>query len=255
MLARSAIPVTKPSPMISLVLRGTLATSLCLLMTRSLAAALVLDSCLSTATITILGVSDSSATSGTVVLRVTPSDSPFETAQVADLNLVLDDGLNFALLGGLVTIRSVGGELELNMVSPGSAGSIIGGEFDQLGNVVATTGTLTQSDPFNFNGGDGTIDLSLLGTPSVNFIDVQFSTSGAISTINLNYSLTVLIDGITVTIEGRVVASGTVTAVPEPGGAALLCVGLVVLVGKRRRRNDFAVSTSIRLAGQRRGTH
>ncbi len=241
--------------MISLFLRGIVATSLCLLTTRSLSAALVLDSSLSTATITILGVSDSSATSGTVVLRVTPYDSPFETAQVVDLNLVLDDGLDFALLGGLVTIRSVGGELELNMVSPGPAGSIIGGDFDQLGNVVAATGTLTQSDPFNLIGGNGTIDLRSLGTPSINFIDVQFSNSGAISTINFDYSLTELVDGITVTIEGRVVASGTVVAVPEPGGAALLCVGLMVLLVKRRRRTDFAAGVSIRLAGQRRGTH
>lgn len=255
MLARSRFFVTKPSPMISLILRGLVAASICLLMTRSLSAALVLDSSLSTATITILGVSDSSATSGTVVLRVTPLDSPFETAQVDDLNLVLDDGLIFALFGGLVTIRSVGGDLELNMVSPGSAGSIIGGEFDQLGNVVAATGTLTQSDPFNLIGGNGTIDLSSLGTPSIDFIDVQFTTSGAISTINFDYSLTEMIDGITVTIEGRVVASGTVTAVPEPGGAALLCVGLMVLVGKRRRLADSAGGVSITLVGQRRGPH
>lgn len=221
--------------MITLILRGFVATSLCLFMTCSLTADLIVDSTQSTTTITILGTSDTSATSGNIAVRATPSAAPFGTAQITDMNLVLDDGLNFSLLGGFVTITSVGGELEVNMVTPGPAGSIVGGEFDQLGNVVAASGTLAQSDPLNLNGGSGTIDLGSLGTPTVDFFDVQFSTSGTISTINLDYALTELINGIAVTIEGKVVASGTVTAVPEPTGTALLCVGLMVFAGKRRR--------------------
>ncbi len=219
--------------MISRPYQISLALVFCSLLPSTSAADLVLDSNLSSATITIANVSQTSATSGTVLLATTPVSSPFSTAQIQDFDLVLDDGLNFVILGGLVTLTSAGGELSIEMVTPGSAGTVTGGQFDQLGNTVAATGTLALSDPFNLAGGSGPFELGSLGSQMVDFNDITISSVGEIVTIDAQYVFGDTISGIDVTVSGRIVASGSV-AVPEP--STMLIVGACLLTGLARRR-------------------
>ena len=46
-----------------------------------------------------------SQTSGSGVLHLTPSTPPFGVAQITEFDLVLDDGLAFSLVGGLVPLQ------------------------------------------------------------------------------------------------------------------------------------------------------
>lgn len=189
---------------------------------------LIVDSAASTTTVTIAGVSDTSSTSGTARLFTTPTDSPFATAQIRDLDVVLDDALNFSLLFGTVNIASNAGEIQVQMVAPGNPGNVAAGSFDQLENTLAASGTFTQTGVL----GNDELDLSSLGELLVDFNAVQISSVGEIVTIEATYEITDEVNGFEVSISGRIVASGVVS-IPEPVSGTL--IGLVLLAGCTRR--------------------
>lgn len=189
---------------------------------------LIVDSTLSSTTVTIAGVSDTSSTSGTARLITTPTDSPFSTAQIRDLDLVLDEALSFSLLFGTVSISSNAGEVQVQLIDPGSAGTVASGAFDQIENTLAANGTFTQTGAL----GNDELDLAGLGDLLVDFNDVQISSVGEIVTIDATYDVTDEINGFAVNISGRIVASGVVS-IPEPVSSTL--IGLVLLAGCTRR--------------------
>lgn len=195
---------------------------------------LVVDSSQSSTTITVLGQSDTSQTSGTIQLATTPLLSPFDTAQIFEMDLTLDEGLNFDLLGGLVSINSGAGEINVQLLSPGDPGDVVAGEFDQLGNTIGVSGVMNVIDPLNLVGGSGPFDLGSLGDQTFDFNDVLISAVGENVTIDASYSITDTVNGVEVTVEGRVVASGTV-AIPEPG-SLLISGSLGILFCCRRKR-------------------
>lgn len=188
-----------------------------LLLSGSTQAQMIVDASVSQATFSTLGVSDTSATSGTVDLLVNPGTSPFSTAQVTGLNLTLDDGLDLVFAFGLARVESAPGSIQIQLVSPGPAGTVTGGTFDQLQNTVAASGQVDLIDPLNFAGGSMSFDLSTAGNQVTDFINVSITESGGIVTVDATYSITATANGIDLTIDGRVVASGPATVAQLPG--------------------------------------
>ena len=197
---------------------------------------LIIDSSLSTTTFTVLGVSDSSATSGTLDVLVSPGTSPFNTAQIIGLDALLDDEIDLDLLGGAVSIGAAPASINVQLASPGPAGAVVGGSFDQIGNELLASGLISVNDPFNLAGGSTTVDLSTLGNQTADFNDVLISESGDIVTVDLSYSITGLVGGVEVVIDGRIVASGDAISVPEPSSVAILFGIACISIQRRGRR-------------------
>ena len=192
-----------------------------LLVSGSVQAQLIVDNSLSQATFSTLGASDTSTTSGTVDLIVSPGTSPFNTAQVTGLNLTLDDGLELVFLFGLARVESDPGSIQIQLITPGSAGNITSGTFDQPENTIAACGQLDLIDPLSLAGGSMSFNLSSAGDQVVDFNNVSITESGGIVTIDASYSINATANGVDLSIDGRVVASGPVNAVPETGDANL----------------------------------
>ena len=172
-------------------------------------AQLVVDSSLSNATIAVGAVSDTTTTSGNLNLQVSPGTNPFSTAQITDLDLTLDDGLSLGF--GLASLNTDPASVFIELLSAGPAGNIVGGVFDQQGNVLAVSGQANLIDPFEIVGGSMSIDLATLDTTSVDFNNVLISEAGGIVTVDASYMITGVTNGFDVSINGRVVASGQAT--------------------------------------------
>ena len=204
-----------------------------LLLANSTQAQLIVDTTLSQATITVAGLSDTSTTSGTIDLQVSPSTTLFSTAQITDLNLTLDEALflNF----GLASLATDPASIQIEMISPGAAGSVAGGTFDQLGNTLAVSGQADVTDPFGLVGGSMLIDLSALGSQAVDFNNISIVEAGGVVTVDASYSIIGAANGVDVSIDGRVVASGPVVAVPEPTTAGIIGAATCFVFLRRRR--------------------
>ncbi len=99
--------------------------------------------------------SDSSSLSGTAILAVGEPTDPFGFGQLVDVELVLDDGMDFSLLGGAVTVRADPGATRVRMIDPGPAGDVTNGQFDQLDNIFQFEGEIflsTEEGPFDLSG-------------------------------------------------------------------------------------------------------
>ena len=122
---------------------------------------LTIDSTQSSVSITIADGVSSSQLSGDASLELQSFSSQADTAQISDLNLVLDDGLSFNLFGGFVRDFALPGDVTtISLMSPGAAGSVTGNTFNQLANSLMLGGDLNVIDGFGFAGGDQTFDLS-----------------------------------------------------------------------------------------------
>ena len=201
-----------------------------LLLSNMAQAQLIVDTTLSSATISASGAESTSTTSGTLGLEVAPGTSPFSTAQITDLNLTLDDAILLSL--GFAELSADPGAIEIRMISPGPAGTVSNGTFDQLGNILAASG---QADFSSLFAADMTIDLATLGSLDTEFTDVSISETGGIVTVDATYGFSGLASGILVNIDGRVVASGPAVAVPEPTTAGVLTALTCFALLKRRR--------------------
>ncbi len=183
---------------------------------------------------------ENSSLSGSGVLDVTSCVDPFGVAQITDLNLTLDDGMSFNLLGILVTATTQPSDVSISMITPGAGGTVSGGTFDQLGNVMELVGSVQIDDPFDLLVGSQTIDLATLGPSTVDFTDIQIARVGDTKTISGTFSIVDEFDaggGLFIPIEanGRFSASGEVAAVPESG--TMIWLGaLAVLAGAQSRR-------------------
>lgn len=188
-----------------------------LLSTSSAQAQLIVDNVLSQVTFSGAGASDTSTTSGTVDLIVSPGTSPFSTAQVTDLNLTVDEDLRLVFAFGLASLESDAGSIQIQFVSPGPAGSVASGTFDQLGNTLGISGQVDFNDPISLFGGSTSFDLSTIDDQIVDFNSVSITESGGIVTIDASYSIVAAANGVDLSIDGRVVASGPVNVAPVPG--------------------------------------
>jgi len=203
------------------MLRVLFISTATLLISGSAQAQLIVDNVLSQVTFSGAGASDTSTTSGTADLIVSPSNSPFSTAQITGLNLTVDDGLELVFAFGLARVESEPGSIQIQLLTPGPAGNIISGTFDQPENTLGTSGQIDFNDSINLFGGSMSFDLSTIGDQVVDISNVSIIESGGIVTIDASYSITAAANGLDLSIAGRVVASGPVNAVPETGDANL----------------------------------
>jgi len=206
---------------------------------------LTVDPTVSDIDLSIAGSVDSSSISGTGIVNSLAHNTPAATAQITDLDLLLDDGLSFTIplafglqLGGTTNPS----DISVTLVTPGAAGSVdSAGFFDQLGNVVQFGGVIDITDPSGLfvPGGGTTVDLSTLAPTTVDFLGFQITQTGSIKTVGGDFSITtdVAVGPITVPViaDGSFSASGEVPAVPEP--SSLLVLGLACgVVSLRRKR-------------------
>ena len=200
---------------------------------------LIVDSTQSTITISLNGnAADTSSVSGTGTLDVASPASPFGLAQLADLDLVLDDDLTLLIASGLfgATASTNAGDITVSLDVPGPAGVVSGGAFDQLGNSLSFGGDLLVQSLL----ADQTFALGDLDPATVDFTDVQISQSSSLVTIVTSFQVNDIIEGtplgdIPFVADGVIVATGQVAAVPEPA-AAILLLGVCAWFPTRRVR-------------------
>lgn len=173
---------------------------------------LTVDSAQSSVEISIAGSASSSSLSGNAAFDLQFSDPPSGDAQITDLDLVVDEALNFSFAFGLVSGSTSPGDVTLSMVTPGSPGTISGTSFAQLANLVALDGTLDVADPLGLAGGNQTFDLSEIEFPPFDFNSVNVTQLGAVITISSSFAFTDTVDLgaglVPVVVDVTLVASG-----------------------------------------------
>ena len=170
---------------------------------------LTIDDTQSSVDLSLSGSNDTSTLSGDMEMILTPPAEPFGTAQMTELTLILDDGFEFNILGGLVSATAAPGDVTLILDSAGPAGSVNASNmFDQLGNVASYSGSVEVDDPFNLFGGSRTVDLSTVDPTNFDMTGVQLSVSGNILTVTANVVLTVPVDPVELDVDATVVATG-----------------------------------------------
>ena len=139
---------------------------------------LTTDTNLSSISITIAGATSSSQLSGDATFELQSN-----TAQISDLDLVLDDGLNFSLFS-VASASTSPGDATIALVTPGAAGVVSGNTFNQLANSLTLAGDLNIVDIFGFVGGTRTFDLSEIEIAPVDFNSVNITQLGNLITIS-----------------------------------------------------------------------
>ncbi|MEZ6119480.1 MAG: hypothetical protein R3C28_23325 [Pirellulaceae bacterium] len=162
---------------------------------------------------------DESAISGHAVLDIQSVGGPTDRGQVTALELVLDDGMEFSLAFNAVQGSVAPGDLTMTLITPGAAGSILNGQFDQLANTVALSGFVnlsTEPEP---------IDLSTFDPMLVDFLGIQVDrTPDQLEmSLQVNLEIEMIVDDIpilgsvpvTISIDG---AGRAVTAITSSPG-------------------------------------
>lgn len=172
---------------------------------------LTIDSTQSSADVFLAGSSSSSTLSGTITLDLEVSDPPSGSVQVTDLDLVLDDALNFNILIFVGASTSPGG-VNISMVTPGAPGTIADGSFDQLSSLLMFEGGIDVQDPFGLAGGNQTVDLSTIELDPFDFNAINVTRSGDVITISNSATISETLDlggtGIPIEVDVTYVATG-----------------------------------------------
>jgi hypothetical protein len=178
---------------------------------------------------------DSSALSGTLFTSLGSLESPFGTAQIQQLDLLLMDSLSYNILPGLggIAVNSTSGvDTVIFLSTAGAAGNVAGGTFDQLGNVLTNQGSFTVNGA-GFNNAAFPYDTN----NDQDFLAYQISRVGDIVTLTgeFDFQWTFDEEGFTGNVrwQGNFVAT---SVVPEPTSFALLgSLSGLALFGRRRR--------------------
>lgn len=170
---------------------------------------LIVDSSQSSISISVLGNSDTSSVTGTGAIELVPTNEPFSTAQLTELDLVLADGFSISFLV-FVSISAEPGEVTLNLLSPGAAGSVNGSnQFDQLQNEAMLTGDVDLNDPLGLVGGSATFNLADAGANQFDILGAQLNVNGDELTVSASFEVAVEVsDGVNVSANGSVVLTG-----------------------------------------------
>ena len=173
---------------------------------------LTIDSTQSSVSITIADASSSSQLSGNASLELQSFSSQPDSAQISDLNLVLDEALGFNLFGGFATAFTSPGDVTISMVNPGAASEVTGSTFNQLANSLMLDGDLEIIDAFGFAGGDQTFDLSGVPISPVDFNNVNITRLGNLitvsSSVTIDDTVNFGVSDLPLVIEMNFVASG-----------------------------------------------
>lgn len=178
---------------------------------------------------------DTSSLAGPMNISLGMNESPFGTAQIQMFESNLADGLNFSFdfTGvGNILIDSAPGNTEIDLTSFGAAGSVAGGQFSQLSNVLRNHGR------FVVNGGgftDEPFDFDF--DSNQDFVNYTVSRTGDNITVtgsfDFNWDFAEGVFEGNVRYQGDFVAFG---AVPEPHSALVLGVTAMFCSCIRRRR-------------------
>ena len=164
----------------------------------------------SNVSLTVAGTSDTSTISGPVELILGSLSTPFGTAQVTEVQVVLDEGFDISFLGGLVSVSAEPDDVVITMQAPGPAGVVDGNnQFSQLGNIATATGQVEVFDPLNLAGGSMNIDLAASGPLQFDIQNAQLGSGGGSISLSLDLFLAIEVAaGIEASIDGTLVASG-----------------------------------------------
>ncbi len=170
---------------------------------------------LSSVDVTLDGQSSSSQLSGTTTIDFQNLSPPSGSAQITQLDFVLDDALSFRFGVSIlsVTVSSTPGDVMVSMVSPGAPGTISGTTFDQLANVIQMTGDFDVNDPFGLAGGSQTIDLSTIPLSPLDATAITVTQSGDTITVSNVFSISEETDFGLLEAEVTYVATGVAPAV------------------------------------------
>ena len=175
---------------------------------------LTIDSTQSSIAITLSESTGTSQLSGDGTFDLELSDPPSGNAQITELNLVLDDGLNISFALGLLAGSTAPGDVTISLVTPGAPGTIAGTSFDQSANTLAFGGELSVFDAFGIAGGNQTVDLSTIELPPVNFDSAVVTQSGSVITVTSSFAFNSVLEigggPLEIVVNGSVVASGEV---------------------------------------------
>lgn len=177
---------------------------------------LTFDPAQSSADVSIAGDTSTSSLSGTGEIDIQNLGPPSGNAQITQLDVALDDGLDFSIGIGIfsVSASSEPGDVTFTLVTPGAPGMLSGSSFDQLGNEVVIDGVIDVSDPFGLAGGDQTIDLSTLAGSAFDSTGINVSQSGDVITVSGTFAITQMLDGLgAVDVDVTYVATGVVPVV------------------------------------------
>lgn len=183
--------------------------------------------------------SDTTRVSGTVTTKLTPTTSPFSTAHVQDMDLLLIDPLTFTfsfggLLGAVLTASSPANTISVSMEQPGEPAAVTAGSFVQTNNNLRVAG---QAD-LSCNGllcGSFTIppNPQIFDADGV-ITDIQGTLTQAASTIALTFPVNFvgtfdLGDGnfLDLTLAGSVRATGQASPPPEQSNVATVTISTV----------------------------
>jgi len=177
-----------------------------------------------------------SSASGTATLDLPDHSATSGNAQLTSLDLTLDQGFSFPLFGGFATGTTQAGDLSVSLVTPGAAGTIVGGTFDQLANQLSLDGDVSVA---SLLAPTMVLPLSTVAVSPVDFDNISISQVGNVITITGTFEIAEELDpGLGATIPlvgtGQFVASG-IKPVPEPGSAMVLIGMASVLLARRRR--------------------
>ena len=173
---------------------------------------LTIDASQSSGTIEVAGASDTSSASGTGQIVLQPPSVPFGTAQVTEMEIVLDDGFEISFLGGFVSISADPGDVVTTLQTVGAPGQVgANNQFSQFGSTTTSTGIIEVFDPFGLAGGTQTIDLATLPPGPFNLMDAQLSVAGNVLTMSAEFAVTFEVAaGIEATIGGMLVTTGII---------------------------------------------
>ena len=127
--------------------------------------------------------SDSSALSGAGITELASVDAPFGSAQITELQLLLDDGVEFSLRLGL-TARAEPGATRVTLLEPGPAGAVVDGKFDQLDNLFAFEGEVWLSTQPN-----EPLDLSTVDPVTASLYGIELIDNGTQIDSLMNFDL------------------------------------------------------------------
>ena len=186
---------------------------------------LTIDSTQSTVVINIGGAAGLSQLSGNADFEIESSNPPSGTAQITDLNLILDDSISASFALGLLTGSTQPGDVTISLVTPGEPGTIAGDIFGQQGNTLAVGGELSVIDQFGLAGGNQTIDLSAIELSPADFNSVSVTQSGDVITVSSSFTfsetLNLNVGPTPIVLAGNFVATGIATVPLTPGDVNL----------------------------------
>ena len=172
---------------------------------------LTIDSAQSSVEVSLGVANSSSQVSGTTTIDIQNLSPPSGSAQQTQLDLVLDDSLDFSFF--LFSVSSAPGDVAFSMVTPGAPGTIAGTTFDQLANVIEMEGAFNVNDQLGLVGGSQTVDLSTIMLSPQDATSINVTQIGNTITVSNVFTISEETDFGLLEVDVTYVATGVVPAV------------------------------------------